>query len=208
MATPAFDRWRSLWLRLGASGDSRAAYDELTRHYSETHRAYHNSHHISHCLEELDSARSLAISPDTVETAIWFHDAIYDPRAKDNEEQSATLAETTLTTAGVGPAIISQVRSLILITKHAAPPQQPDEILLVDIDLAILGQGRERYEAFEQQIREEYAWVPASDFAKGRGAILQSFLNRPSIYGTDRFRECYEQAARTNLAWALARLRS
>lgn len=207
MATPAFDRWQSLWLRLGASGDSLTAYDDLTRRYSETHRAYHNLHHISHCLEELDSARSLAKSPDIVEAAIWFHDAIYDPRAKDNEEQSAALAETTLTTAGVVPAVVSQICSLVLITKHAVPPQQPDEILLVDIDLAILGHGRGQYEDFEQQIREEYAWVPAADFVKGRGAVLQNFLNRPSVYGTNHFRERYEQTARTNLAWALDRLR-
>lgn len=86
-----------------------------------------------------------------MEAAIWFHDAIYDPRAKDNEEQSAALAETALTTAGIAPEIISQVRSLILITKHTSPPRQPDEILLVDIDLAIIGQARERYEIFEQR---------------------------------------------------------
>ncbi len=76
-------------------------------------------------------------------------------------------------------------------------------MLLVDIDLAILGQPRDRYEQFEHQIREEYAWVPTADFAKGRTAIPRNFLNRPSIYGSDSFRKRYERHARSNLAWAI-----
>jgi predicted metal-dependent HD superfamily phosphohydrolase len=46
------DDWLSLWKVLGARGDPNAIYSNLLAHYSEPHRAYHNLHHISHCLRE------------------------------------------------------------------------------------------------------------------------------------------------------------
>ncbi len=150
--------------------------------------------------------RSLAESPDAVELAIWFHDAIYDTHAKDNEEQSARLAAQFLDEAGVDPGLISSVGSLIHATKHAAPPGSPDAALLVDIDLAILGQPRERYARFEEEIRSEYSWVAPADFGAGRGTILGGFLGRPAIYSTDSFCRRYEASARGNLRWAIARL--
>ena len=48
--------------------------------------------HVAHCLDELKAARSEARDAATVELALWMHDAVYDPRAKDNEEKSAGLA--------------------------------------------------------------------------------------------------------------------
>jgi predicted metal-dependent HD superfamily phosphohydrolase len=41
-------------------------------------------------------------------------------------------------------------------------------------------------------------------FRTKRRAILQSFLDRPSIYGTPVYRERFEAKARENLARAIA----
>ncbi len=206
MAAPTLERWVSLWTRLGAVGDARVVWSEIERRYREPHRAYHNFGHIGHCLAEFDTVRSLAESPVAVELAIWFHDAIYDTHANDNEEQSANFAAQFLGEAKVEPKLVAGVASLIVATTHAAPPASPDAALLVDVDLAILGQPRERYAAFEQEIRREYAWVSASDFAAGRAAILRRFLERPEIYSSDAFRDRYERIARENLRWAIERL--
>src|SRR5688572_7563726 len=106
-------RWNHLCAAAGVTPS--LAFDDLLAHYSEPHRAYHNARHIDECLAELDSARSDSRNPDAVEFAIWFHDAIYDPRAGDNEEQSARLARESLATFGARSA--EHVSDLILTTK-------------------------------------------------------------------------------------------
>jgi predicted metal-dependent HD superfamily phosphohydrolase len=206
MTEPNLERWLALWSRLGGKGDGRGVWTDLERRHHEPHRAYHNFLHIGHCLAEFDTVRHLAETPDAVELSIWFHDAVYDTHAKDNEEQSAQLAVTDLRSAVLGPKLEETVSALVLATKHSAPPPSPDAALLVDIDLAILGQPRERYEAFENEIHAEYAWVPPADFAKGRAAILRGFLDRPRIYYTDPLRDRWEPRARENMAWALGNL--
>ena len=79
----------------------------------------------------------------------------------------------------------------------------PDEALLVDVDLAIRGRPEARFDLYERQIREEYAWVPEDVFRQKRGEILRGFLGRPSIYQTEAFRAKYEAQARRNLARSL-----
>ncbi len=207
MPDPLQNRWAAFWEKLGAQGDAAQVYAPLVAHYGEPHRAYHNLAHIHHCLEEFDGARHLASDENSVEMAIWFHDAIYDSRAKDNEERSAEAAIRVVNEAGLSAAFAQRVDNLILATKHIAPPNDPDAALLVDVDLSILGQPRKRFAGYERQVRREYDWVEEQAFAAGRGAILKSFLERERIFSTEYFRERYETRARENLKWSIGRLR-
>jgi predicted metal-dependent HD superfamily phosphohydrolase len=202
------ERFKLLWTHRGANTPQEETFSLLHRSYSEAFRTYHNVTHLCHCLEELDTARHLAIHPAAVEIALWFHDAVYEPLAKDNEARSAAWAEEELRKRGAPQDIIHRVKNLILATKHDQPPTEPDAQLIVDIDLAILGQPAERFDAYEAQIRQEYAMVPEVAFRQGRAAILEMFLNRPTIYYTDFFQQKYEGAARANLQRSLYRLLS
>ena len=65
--------------------------------------------------------------------------------------------------------------------------------VLVDIDLSILGTDAARLEEYEQQVREEYAWVPDFLFRRTRGKILQGFLARQGIYATAHFHDRLEK---------------
>lgn len=206
MVEPTYNHWLQLCGRMRIQSDVLPVWQDLERRYQEPHRAYHNLEHIGECFTEFAAVRSQALDPNAVELAIWFHDAIYDPRAQDNEERSGQLAGDFLEPMGLPAVSIHEVRNLIMATRHTTPPTTPDASLLTDIDLAILGQPPGRFAAFEQQIRQEYAWVPPSEFALGRAKILRGFLDRPTVYSTAAFRQKYEQRARTNLEWGLRQL--
>ena len=196
------ERWEGLWRAAGLCGDGGTCYERLAALYSEGHRHYHNLQHLSECLCEFDLAKGAADDPVALEFAIWFHDAIYKPRASDNEERSADLAREYLAERG---ELAEAAATLVLATKTHVPTAHPDAALLIDVDLAILGQPQGRFDEYERQIREEYSWVPKIIFRPKRAAILKGFLGRPRIYQTEAFFNKYEQAARTNLARSLAK---
>jgi predicted metal-dependent HD superfamily phosphohydrolase len=192
-------RWVELWSRLGAQGSGALIFAQLAAGYAEPGRAYHTAEHIRDCLAELDLSRDLAQYPDEVEAALWFHDAVYRPGASDNEDQSAELARTALSMGAVPHEVADRTAALVLATRHAGVPNSPDEQLICDIDLSILGREPGIFDAFERQIRREYAWVPEPMYRRERSAVLSGFLRRRSIYQTDQFRHRYEALARANL---------
>ena len=203
-----YRRWVTLWQNVNAPNDPERAYTDLRVRYAEPHRAYHTFGHIEHCLDELERGGHQADDLCAVELAVWYHDAIYDPRAKNNEEQSAALALTNARNTSLPADFWDHVRCLILATRHDSVPADRDTQLVVDIDLAILGQPDSRFTEYEHGIRSEYEWLPEVDFVRERGAILQSFLDRPAIYATPYFEDRYERQARLNVARSLDGLRT
>jgi len=151
--------------------------------------------------------REDADEPALVELALWFHDAVYDPRRSDNEEQSAQWATTALTQAGADPSIAEAVADMIRATDHGNPKPTGDTALLCDIDLAVLGEPPRRYDRYERAIRAEYQWVPEECYRAGRAEVLGTFLERDRIYATACFRRRHEPRARQNLARAVAQLK-
>ncbi|REJ76909.1 MAG: N-methyl-D-aspartate receptor NMDAR2C subunit [Acidobacteria bacterium] len=197
-------RWSQSWELLGLAPPDGVLERLLERH-AEDHRHYHDLDHVLDCLEKAVGSRAHQRDPAAVDLALWFHDAIYDPRRGDNEERSAELAEREL--APLLPAeLVSRIAGLILDTRHDSAPSSADGAVVVDIDLSILGETPQRFAAYEEAIRAEYEWVPEPLFRRERRRILQSFLERDAIYSTDSFREQYEERARANLERAIARL--
>ena len=203
---PELERWSRFWENLGAEGDPEPQYRLLADRYSERHRAYHTLNHVSQCLDEFDAARHLAEQPNQVEMALWFHDAIYDPQAKDNEQRSAELGRRVAKEAGLPEAFGRKVYDLILATQHHEASKGADARLLVDIDLSILGRPKDAFDEYETNIRKEYHFVPRDHYRTARSAILRSFLDRPAIYSTDFFERRYESQARANLKRSLSYL--
>ena len=199
------DRWGTLCRRIGCGG-AGDALRRLEEAYSEKTRAYHTLDHISQCLAELDSVCNECDDPDAVEAAIWFHDAVYDPKRADNEERSADLARQTLRQCGAPPAFSDKVYQLILVTKHNEPPATRDGQILADIDLASLAIPPGEFDANTQAIRREFSHVDDADFAAGRIKFIEALLARPHIYYTPAFRQRYEAPARSNLTRSLSRM--
>ncbi len=198
-------RWNDLAARLGIV-KPLVAFRWLESHYEEAARKFHTTRHINECLGLLDRAHHDQATNPLVEYALWFHDAIYNTFSRKSEARSAEAAVSVLKRSGRPAADRGLVRSLILATRHGVQTAEPPAQLLVDIDLAILGAEADRYAQFELQIRAEYWWLPTALYRKQRSAILNSYVNRSSIYATHEFRERLERQARNNIAWGLEQL--
>jgi predicted metal-dependent HD superfamily phosphohydrolase len=199
----SFDHWLPLWQRLGGMGDAAAWHERLVRAYGGPQRAYHSLQHLDECLSVFDEAKGLMQQPDLIEMALWFHDAVYDPKSGDNEALSAEMALEALG----GTSTAHEVARLILLTKSHQPGEGPDDAWIIDIDLAIFAQSPERVMEYEQQIREEYAWVPEELYREKRAEVLRSFLVREPIYRTPWARERFETLAKENLRMLIGLMR-
>lgn len=184
------------------AADAYPVFDVLAAAYSAPDRHYHNLEHLAEVFRVAARLTSITDDPRAVQLAIWFHDAVYDPRAADNEARSADLAATLLGPLGVPRSELERVARLIHATAHRPddrPPGDRETMILLDADLAILGAAPERYARYAAAIRQEYAWVPDADYRAGRAAVLDRFLARPRVFWTDLAFQEGEAPARANM---------
>lgn len=190
--------WQRAWHGLGAT-PAEGLLQTLLSAYAEPQRHYHTRQHLAECLAHFEAVQVQALRPAEVEIALWFHDAVYDVKGKDNELRSAQWAARVLEDGGVDEAACRRVHALVMATCHEATPQDGDAQLLVDIDLAILGASPARFAEYDTQVRAEYAWVPRLVYGIKRRQVLRGFLQRKAIYATPYFHARLEPQARANL---------
>lgn len=198
------DRWQGLCQRLGVTNNIDQEFARLVTAYGEPHRAYHTAQHISECLALLDSLGELLTVQQlsVLELALWYHDVVYQPTARDNEQRSADQAVAFLNSV----TLAEWVQSLIMATRHSTEPDDGDGLTawIVDIDLAILGAAPDRFLQYEHQIRQEYAWLLTEVYERKRRQVLTHFLERPRLYHSMLFFERFEYQARQNLVRLLS----
>jgi predicted metal-dependent HD superfamily phosphohydrolase len=192
--------WSALVRSVGGQDEAgRAIYADLARRYGGPGRHYHTLGHLAEVLATVEELAEAGASA-ALRFGAWFHDAVYETRAADNEEQSAGLCEEAMDRLGAPPVMIVQARRLILATRrHEATEDDRDAQILLDADLGILGAPAARYASYARAIREEYSWAPEEDFRAGRRRVLESFLRRERIYFTQRMFAEREASARQNL---------
>ncbi len=184
----------------------------LRARYAEPHRAYHTQAHVDAMLMGLRGLGSAVVQADMVELAIWYHDAVYDPAAVDNERRSADLLRADL--AGLADAaMLAQSAALVCWTAdHGIPAglpadQHQDAALFLDLDMAVLGADSATFDAYEQGIAAEFVPVYGDGrFRIGRAQFLRAMLERPRVFQSARFDRLYDAAARANLQRSLTTL--
>jgi predicted metal-dependent HD superfamily phosphohydrolase/phosphopantetheine adenylyltransferase len=172
--------------------------------YSQPWRKYHNLNHIEYSLKILKNLKDDHIK-DYFSTifAIWFHDIIYVPSRKDNEERSTDLFKKFYKDISIyiDSSIINceKIEKYILFTKlHDSQLQaqnaqnlDPDLSFFLDIDLAILGEHKEIYLKYSRDLREEYQEFSDEQWNLGRKVFLEKLLKKQKIYLTSYFQEKY-----------------
>ncbi len=173
--------------------------------YAEPNRRYHTLAHIQACLAELDAVPGLSARDERLlRHALWWHDAIYDPRASDNEARSADWARAEL---DLPADEVDEVARLILLTAgHQVAADDQLGALMVSIDLSVLGAPAAIYDAYSEGVRVEYAHVPDEAFRAGRARVLRHFLDAEVLFPAPQFSARLDAQARANLARELAGL--
>ncbi|WP_010459193.1 HD domain-containing protein [Acidovorax radicis] len=211
-ATELLAHWQALGQALGRDSPAwRTEGRRLILSWAHWPRAYHDTTHLWACLRHWqavqDQQPGTLQDPHAVALALWYHDAIYWPWSKHNEQRSADWAHRFVLNHKLPATLAETVHQHILDTCHTPGPLAGDAQWVVDIDLAILGQSDTVYRQFERHVRREYFFVRWPRYVAGRSAVLQGFLDRPRIYGTEWFQTRYEVQARSNLAHALHALK-
>ncbi len=170
---------------------------DLSRRYCEPHRRYHGLEHPAHMLW---IGRNQALTDEQI-AAVWFHDAIYEPRATDNEERSATLATTQLAALGWPSRSIELVERMVLDTKRHLPTIDESRAV-VDLDLEPLSETWEIFQRNAIHLRVEFLHLGDEAFHEGRRRFLEAMLARERIYSTP-WGARLEVRARRNLERAL-----
>jgi predicted metal-dependent HD superfamily phosphohydrolase len=197
---------RHVWRRVAGPHHDDVLEGLLERHL-EPHRRYHTATHVMWVCRHVDElvANHPVDDHHAILAAALFHDAVYDPRSSTNEADSAALAGRHLDDIGWPADRCVVVARLVNATAHHQVTA-PDEAVLLDADLAILGGQVHEYTAYATAVRAEYAHVDDHAWRTGRAAVLQHFLDQPSIFATDTMRHAREARARANLAAEMATL--
>lgn len=203
--TDLVPHWLHSVQEASAQGDLPAAGADLLGRWAEPHRRYHGLDHLAAVLARVDELADETSDATAVRLAAWFHDAVYDPTAPDNEERSALLASETLQALHVDKRRVDEVARLVRLTRtHDPLPRDTNGAVLCDADLAVLAATAQDYARYVAEIRAEYAHLDDATFRSGRSAVLRSLLDRPTLFTTAHGRTAWEVAARTNIRRELA----
>jgi len=226
MPMPAYIAWIKSWLRTdwqklweGEAGVDSAKldhwFDYLTGDdaYGAARRTYHNLDHLVHGLSEISAwaSNTGAAKADVaiLKKAFWFHDAVYGGKHADlsNEEQSARL----WLDAALGTQHLQEVADLIRVTDHfqSAGLVHTLKDAMLSVDLAILGQAADTYDAYAAAVRMEYDEVEEDAYRAGRGRVLSYFVSLAEtgkLFTDAWFADLYTSQAIINLKREKAQL--
>lgn len=187
-------------------GQQEHLWQEVEEAYRSPGRHYHTLVHIESVIRELLGVKLRIDNWNTLLFACFYHDIVYDPAKKTNEEESAILAAERMHGLNVTADVIAHCERMIMATQSHQHHPDSDIRYFTDADLAILGADEQAYLAYSEAIRKEYGMFDDETYRKGRTGALEQYLSRPRIYHTDHFYSRYEQKARINMQRETERL--
>lgn len=195
-------------------GDIEKTGEALLDRWSEPGRHFHNLRHLTDVLARVDELAEETHEPDLVRLAAWYHGAVFDAadsvsyahRGGEDERASAVLARRELTDLGIPQHGVDRVVDLVVaLTRHTPSPADFDCAVLCDADLAMLAAEPQRYKAYLEEVRAEYAHLPIEQFVRARIKILRRLEQRDKLFASP-LGAAWEEPARQNVAAELHRL--
>ena len=205
--------------------------------YGGPQRHYHNLDHLVHGLTEIRVwGLNTGVAPAALavlKKAFWFHDLVQgtaavpvpapapapasafapDPVVLSDEEQSARLwlASDMDALFGAPAGAADEVAALIRLTDHlqVAAIDHPLKAAMLAIDLSILGQDADVYDAYAQAIRDEYPRTTDPIYRHTRIDVLTHLHGKAEsgrLYPDPYFAAQYNLLAMANMQREINRL--
>jgi len=155
--------------------------NKFIKSYSEPHRYYHTWKHIEDMImvliDNMDSIKDNSID-DRLIIATVYHDFIYDPKSKDNEQQSANeFVKDWKGSYDDGKTIAS----LITDTSTHKPSSELSK-QFIEIDLNIFTKSLDKIIEYDKQIFKEFQFVDWRVYREARLEVLNKLK-----------KQCHEQ---------------
>lgn len=155
--------------------------DDVVRLYDQPWRYHHTQKHIESIQKRILPLNLDDGDEDAFYYASIFHDAVYEPKASDNEEKSNALWLQYCDEEGVSQTLKETVSRLIMLTKH---PRQASGILekeFIHADWNDMGRTEvitdkyaEWLEEYENNIFREYQMFSVEDYVTGRTNVIKN----------------------------------
>ncbi|MCA0428909.1 MAG: adenylyltransferase/cytidyltransferase family protein [Bacteroidetes bacterium] len=150
---------------------------EVLNLYNQPHRFYHTQVHLADVILFLKSNQKL--SNELFLVAV-YHDAVYNPKSKTNELDSANLFEQDAIKANYNKEKIKLIKQIILDTaSHKASCNESEEFIKADLN--IFNQSLSKLIEYENQIFKEFQFVNYLVYKKERIKVLQKFNTNKNV---------------------------
>jgi len=148
----------------------------LEKLWTSKDRYYHNINHlekiISNIQFQLVFKELPLVEKHTLLLAAFFHDAVYDPKKNDNEDQSIKFFKQSY--IGKDGMMVEKVCDLIKVTKFRKRPNKKLERLFWNADNADFKKGFDQLMKNEKLIQKEYKYIPKEKFREARIKFIES----------------------------------
>ncbi|HEX8371248.1 MAG TPA: adenylyltransferase/cytidyltransferase family protein [Chthoniobacterales bacterium] len=147
---------------------------DVAARWCERQRFWHGPEHLLRMLDEITTMPA-GDERDILSLAALYHDAIYDPRAADNEELSARLLLNHA--ADPRSSIIARAAEIIIASKWSERPSDSLTSKFFEFDSRQLANDcplQERL-AYERAIFREYQWADGQTYRTKRLEFLEGW---------------------------------
>jgi pantetheine-phosphate adenylyltransferase len=153
------------------------ALERVAARWCERQRYWHGPAHLTGLLWQI-RARTTGEDHETLALAALYHDAVYDPRANDNEEASAELLRKEA--ADVRNAIVQSALEIIVASKWSTHPESRLGKIFFELDAFQLSDSCPLHDrlAYELAIFREFQWVDWPTYRQKRSEFLHGWSER------------------------------
>ena len=148
----------------------------LERGWRASSRHYHSITHLIDILTAIEKNihfnELTAYEKHVLVIAAFFHDAVYDVKKNNNEDQSIRFFKAVH--KGSHLEFVNDVCGLIEVTKHRTRPITKLKKIFWDADNAKFYSTFAEQVRVDQEIRKEYPHVSNADYKEGRTKFLES----------------------------------